>query len=231
MLFDMDRRLVNRTYIYPMLNLYVKATEQIGHDFKLTEFCRLLGATFLIQHAPYAKHGPYAKSSRLLFISLADGPIPSSLEQLIAREERDSNKFLRLRAVVMKLYRYIKCNDSSLDNDDFGFNVFFCSNEDNRSYRETLSQYIRKLTKSKSTKYLLVADCANIRFISFEPFELKSNTIFGSKEILDVFISWINCTAFAAQVEFEHLQMIKLCTELEQEQKNQIKSLNEILGI
>jgi hypothetical protein len=78
----------------------------------------------------------------------------------------------------------------------------------------------------------LVADCANIRFIYFEPFEpIKSNTIFGSKEILDVFISWINCTAFAAQVEFEHLQMIKLCTELEQEQKSQIKSLNEILGI
>jgi hypothetical protein len=223
MLFDMDSRLVNRTYIYPMLNRYEKATEQIEQNFKLTEFCRLLGATYFIQHGPYNKN---SRLSRLLFISLMSGPIPSSLSEIFEREDMDGNEFLRLRAVVMKLYRNIKYDVNSHDNDDLGSNMYWCDNEDNRSYRETLSQRIKKITKS--TKYLLVADCTNIRYIEYD---FKKGTKHYPKEIHDIFVSWINRTSVAAQVESEDLQMIKLRAELEQEQKSQIKSLNEILGI
>jgi hypothetical protein len=63
MLFDMDNRLVNRTYVYPGLKKYKELTERIGYNFKLTEFIQSLDANIMARYVPghgfmYASLGP-----------------------------------------------------------------------------------------------------------------------------------------------------------------------------
>jgi hypothetical protein len=196
MLFDMDSRLVNRTYIYPTLKRYKEVTENIGYDFKVTKFLRLLGAGVSIRQL--------------------------TLSSIYLTVEPETNEFLRLRTVVMRAYR-------NISEQYFWFNAYLVNRADYHAFRATVIPSMGKISQSTEAHYVVETGWTEIKYTGYTP--RRGDRVVCSEETLGAVIFWMDNSSLSDQIEREHREMLKLCTELEQEQKSKSKSLNEILGI
>jgi hypothetical protein len=114
-------------------------------------------------------------------------------------------------------------NEPNISKQVPGFNSYLVSHEDYRTFMATVIPSIGKFPRR--TEYWVHTDWAELIYID------ERKRIVLSKETLGAVIYWMDKSSLSNQVESEHRETLKLCSELKKERKSQSKSLNEILGI